>query len=359
MRLKIAIPESHVAPRILNAGLEAVTRLNESLLQNNEVPSFERALRYGVRWRPEPVGDEHFDSADQVIGRKWGDCDDLAPWHAASLRHSGEDPGATAVVRRSGPKRWHAVVRRSDGSIDDPSKRAGMGPNVAPGVFGAAVPFMLPPSAVVGGAYEIRPSIAVRPVYGELQARADLPWQWHEHEVLDKPNANDIAMTALHTAPVASTALVGAIDDAIRLANCCGAGDPEHIARLSAIADGCEGATYEELAELYGPDHARAAAVAVVGIFGGLKKLGRGIGKLAKGALPIVSKGLQFVPGVGPIASTALDAGSKVLRGGRRPPPPAAVRSNPPPGAPPGVSRGAPVHLRMPGDRSPIVVHFH
>lgn len=304
MRIQVAVPEAHVDAPVLNAALESVTRLNESMLERGEIPSLERGLRYGVRWRPEPPGDEHFDSADKVLARKWGDCDDLAPWQAASLRHSGEDPGAKAIVKKSGPKRWHAVVQRSDGTIDDPSSRAGMAAGVAPGVFGASVPLMVGPSNV-GGAYIVRPQIAIRPVRGAMQARADLPWHWREH-LEDQPSASQWSMTALHTAPVASTALVGALTDVCRLAQAAGFADPDHIDRLCAIADACEGASFGELAEVYGHDHAEAAA-AVVGSFFG--KIAKGLGKVAKIATPLASKALNFVPGVGPLASMALDSG--------------------------------------------------
>jgi hypothetical protein len=235
----------------------------------------------------------------------------LAPYHAASLRHSGEDPGATAIVRRSGPNRWHAVVQRTDGSIDDPSRRAGMGRHR--GVIGAALPVMFGGGRYsVSGAYIVRPQIALRPVRGAFQARADLPWNWRER--LDEPpTPQDFAMTALHTAPVAQTALVGAIDGAIALGEAGGFADPEHIQRLCAVADACEGANYEYLASVYGPEHAAAAQQVVGSFFGNIAK---GLGKVAKFAAPLVSKGLQFVPGVGPIASTALDFGSKLIPSG-------------------------------------------
>lgn len=360
MRVKVAIPEEHVSKPVLDAALESVTVLNEQMLANNEVPTFERSLRKdGIQWRPEPPGDEHFDSADRVLRRKMGDCDDLAPWHAASLRHTGEDPGARAVVRRSGPKRWHAVVQRSDGSIDDPSARAGMGPGVSPmppGVMGAVLPMMLAPGRSEVGAYLLRPQIALREHFGKVQARADLPWQWREHMMLDNPAPMDIAMTALHTAPVASTALTGAIDDVITLGSVCGAADPEHIDRLCAIADACQGASYRELAEVYGVEHAEAAASVVGSLF---KKLGKGLGRLAKGvartALPAAA---SLVPG----GSAALRVARNIMPGGRRSPPAAAARQTPP--AAPSRARAAqpvppsPFAAVDPGGRTTIV-HFH
>lgn len=49
------------------------------------------------------------------------DCEDLAGWMAAGLRWTGEDTGARVALIRTGRNKLHAVVLRSDGSIDDPS----------------------------------------------------------------------------------------------------------------------------------------------------------------------------------------------------------------------------------------------
>jgi hypothetical protein len=267
MRINVAIPESHVNAHVLNAALEPVTRLNEAMIRAGEVPSFDRALKNGwVQWRPEPPGGEHFDHAKVVIGRRWGDCDDLAPWHAGALRASGADPGAKAIVKKSGPHTWHAVVLRSDGMIEDPSARAGMpraGQRVAQG---ATLPRMspLPPrgSSVVGGhdvgAYVYRPEIAIRKVYDHAyQARVDVPWFSKKH---GKPDPTEIAMATLHAAPLAATALTGAIDGAVQVACLGGYGHPEHIDRLCAIADRVSGqTTARRLAQIYGAGHARAA----------------------------------------------------------------------------------------------------
>lgn len=295
MRINVAIPEAHVDAPVLDAALESVTRLNESLLERGEVPSFQRALHHGIKWRPEPPGAEHFDNARTVTARGWGDCDDLAPYEAASIRHSGEDPGARAIVQRSGPKSWHAVVEMSDGSIRDPSKRAGMAPGIAHGVRGATLPLMYPPSEGVNGSYIVRPQIALRPMRGAYQARADLPWNWREH-LEDESTAANYALTALHTAPVASTALTGAIDGLLEIAEINGTGDEEHIASLEALADCVQGASLEELTEEYGEAVAERAH-AVVGSFFG--KLARGAKSLARGAMhnPLTNAAASFVPG--------------------------------------------------------------
>jgi hypothetical protein len=304
MRINVAVPEAHVDAPVLDAALEATTRLNESLLARKEVPTFEKGLHHGIKWKPEPPGAEHFDHAGTVLRRKWGDCDDLAPWHAASLRHTGEDENARAVARRSGPNRWHAVVQRSDGSIDDPSKRAGMGQ--PQGIRPATLPLMYAPSSsVVGGTYIVRPQIAVRPVRGAVQARADLPWYWREH-LDDKPTPTDYAMTALHTAPTAATALTGAIDGVCELGMCAGIASAEHLDRLGAISDLIDGVPFNVVAGVYGEEHARAAQHIVNGFFSSLAK---GFKAIA----PIVSKAVQFVPGIGPVASAAIDKIASVL----------------------------------------------
>jgi len=297
MRINVAIPDRNVDAPVLDAALESVTRLDETMLQEG-APTFERALRSGIEWRPEPPGEESFDHLHTILGRGWGDCDDLAPYHAASLRHSGEDPNATAVVRKSGPNRWHAVVQRGDGSIDDPSARAGM--NGMHEYRGAFQPLMHALPRGVSGAYRIRPNVAIRPVRGGWQARTDIPWNYFsEHDA--NPTPTDYAMTTLHTTPVAATALVGSIMGACVLGEAGGFADPDHLDRLYAMADAIEGAEFEELAEEYGPEHAQAATQIVGSLFGGLAKLARGA--------------VKFIPGVGPIADTALDLASGMMKG--------------------------------------------
>lgn len=319
MRINVGVPEAHVQKPVLDAALESVTRLNESLLADKSVPTAKEGIRKGVLWKPEPEGEEHFDHAGIVMRRRWGDCDDLAPWHAASLRHTGEDPDAQAVVRRSGPHRWHAVVLRGDGSVDDPSRWAGMGrPHPT---RGASVPLMVHGATdTVSGAYIVRPTIAVRPLErGGYQARADLPWHWRER-LNDPPRPTDYAMVSLHADPVASTALVGAIEGACKLGIAGGFAHPDHIKRLCAIADACDGVPLDEIAACYGDDHAEAARQILGGSF--FKK----IAKVAKKGLRVATapaslitrtaaKAVKIVPGVGPLAAKTLNAANAAMRG--------------------------------------------
>src|SRR5260370_17349938 len=128
MRVRVAVAEEHVTADVIDPVLEAVTRLNEHMITSGQTPTSHELIRSGAIWRPEPMGDEHFDHGATIAARGWGDCDDWAPLHAATLRTSGEDPGATARVIPSGPNTFHAIVQRTDGSIDDPSEAAAMHP---------------------------------------------------------------------------------------------------------------------------------------------------------------------------------------------------------------------------------------
>lgn len=276
MRVNVAIPESHVSEHVLDAALEAVTTLNEAMIKSGAAPTFDQALRNGVKWKPEPPGAEHFDHAGIVAERGWGDCDDLAPHHAATLRVKGIDPGARAIVVRSGPSMWHAVVQRSNGKIDDPSAAAGMRSSHA--ISGAALPLMCAPTQSVSGAYILRPQLALRPTPAGWQARTDLPWNWQPQGA---PSPTDFAMSALHQAPIAATALNGSLDHAILMGEVCGAADENHLERLRCMSDFVAGMPLHELAQEYGHEHARAASQVVGSFWSHLKHLASPLTHLA------------------------------------------------------------------------------
>lgn len=318
MRVQIAIPEEHVSKPVLDGALEAVTRLNEQMLRKGDTPTDEQLIAQGAKWRPEPPGQEHFDNGAEIAKRGHGDCDDWAPLRAARLRVTGEDPEAVAVVRKSGAKRWHATVIRGDGSEDDPSIDAGMpGPARVVGTRGAWVPIMAPHQLHgVNGSFIATPHLALRPIadrHGQVeswQARADLPWHWHP-----TGSPSDLAMVTLHQSPVSDQAIVGAVRGAFQL-GCVSGADPEHLKRMSAIADACDGATWEDIAEEYGREHADAAD-AIVGSFFG--KAFKKLGKVAKGGLKFVTKNplgklaTSMIPGAS-LATTAFNMASPMLK---------------------------------------------
>lgn len=328
MRINVAVPEPHVSAPILNAALEGVTRLNEALIREGAVPPFDE-VKHRLRWKPEPPGEEHFDHAGVVLRRGWGDCDDMGPYAAASRRVTGEDRGARAMVRRSGPKRWHVVVKRSDGSIEDPSIETGMpAPGRKVGIRGAVQPPMVQRSSGVDGTYIATPNLAVRPMPGlrgqpeAWQARTDLPWHWQPGK-----SPTDIAMVSLHRSPISDQALVGACHGCIKLGEASGSASEHDLDRLAAIRDMCDGASYEEILDEYGRAHADAASHVVGSFFG---KIFKAVKSVAKPLVRVVTAkpfrgALNFVPGVGPVASMALSAASPTLqhlvRTGRHLPP--------------------------------------
>lgn len=102
----------------LVAMLEGLTRLALVDLARHDMPLLYESR---VKYRPEPSGvRENWQRPIQTLRKGYGDCEDLAAWRAAELRREG-DRGAMVDVKRTGHKRWHAVVRRGDGTIEDPT----------------------------------------------------------------------------------------------------------------------------------------------------------------------------------------------------------------------------------------------
>lgn len=101
-----------------------------------QVPSLPPLYKSGVRYRydrNEPT-DRYWHAANEVFGRMVGNCKDLSCWRAAELRAAGERGADIAVKKVFAGRRvgddvitlWHVVVRRADGSIEDPSRILGM-----------------------------------------------------------------------------------------------------------------------------------------------------------------------------------------------------------------------------------------
>lgn len=284
MRLRLGIPagigRADLA-RALDSALEAMTASQVPLVRARVVPTARAAIARGVRWRPEPPGDEHFDGARTVMRRGWGDCDDLAPWHAASLRATGEDPDARARVVPSGPGRWHAIVERGDGSIDDPSRWAGMRSSR---VSGAAI---WPPLA------GDRMAIAAHPWRGRWAARVDVP-----------DTAAPYAWSVVDVAPTRAAAVTGAIAGVREAIACAGEPDPDDEYRLAALAGVLEGARTDELVGALGEDvigFLPALAPAALSLAAPLaKKLPIVRDVLPGGSAPARAPGAPAVPATAP-----------------------------------------------------------
>lgn len=172
MKIGLTADSAILGPRVLNAAVEAATEVAQAELEAGKAPPLAQAIeQYGVRWEPEanPPGQESFDPPSIVIKRGTGDCDDLAPYWAAELRASQVDPDAAAEVYQSGPKRYHVVVRRGDGTVDDPSKWAGMGRRTVSGRIPQRTPlgdsrlvvgFQHAPRGLVRARLDVQPAVS-------------------------------------------------------------------------------------------------------------------------------------------------------------------------------------------------------
>lgn len=79
----------------------------------------------GVRYVREPRGSEIWQTPYHAYGTKAADCEDLSCWLTAQLWAQGET-AARPIVRRISDRLRHILVRRADGSLEDPSLILGM-----------------------------------------------------------------------------------------------------------------------------------------------------------------------------------------------------------------------------------------
>lgn len=110
------------SPELVQAALVGLTEACYVQLQRRPLPPLYSTR---VRYQRE-LGRERWQTAEETFRRGVGDCEDLAAWRCAECWVSGER-GARAICYAPRPGLIHCVVRRANGSIDDPSKRLGMG----------------------------------------------------------------------------------------------------------------------------------------------------------------------------------------------------------------------------------------
>jgi len=102
----------------LKAAVLGLVALNRAVLRSQNLPPLYQS---GVTYRPEGLGRERWLRADEVFAEDHGDCEDLAAWRVAELQVAGE-LGASVDIERTGTRKYHAVVRRADGTREDPSR---------------------------------------------------------------------------------------------------------------------------------------------------------------------------------------------------------------------------------------------
>ena len=152
----LSLPETedgaHFAP--LQIALEGLTQLDQWQIERARTlaaqglgPEVPPLYASGVRYAEEPPGHEDWLDVWHVLRDGEADCEDLAAYLCAELRADGVDaepvikwqwvPRAMMIQQGYPPDKlpargvWlvHCCVRMPDGTVEDPSKRLGMGGN--------------------------------------------------------------------------------------------------------------------------------------------------------------------------------------------------------------------------------------
>jgi hypothetical protein len=144
------------APRLVFAGFPALDHgekmavmvaLSEPLILANRIllrndPRLPSLYASGVVYQAEHIDPPTCEAAERAcfftddwldlvraIQRGSADCEDLVCWRVAELREREHEAGAAPLVRHyeaGGTSYFHFLVRRADGSIEDPSRALGM-----------------------------------------------------------------------------------------------------------------------------------------------------------------------------------------------------------------------------------------
>lgn len=110
--------------------------IDVSFLESN--PKTPLIYQSGVRYRFEPGEPDPWQDIPSTLAKGWGDCEDLACWRVAELRHKAKiDARPMLRWRKEGERNiYHALVRLPDGRTEDPSVALGMhGPYIGKPVY--------------------------------------------------------------------------------------------------------------------------------------------------------------------------------------------------------------------------------
>lgn len=96
-------------------------KITESRQQWRDNPSWKTLYETRIRYQRQPPP-ERFQSSAETRAKGHGDCDHFTVDRVAELRERYGEDDARPYIYQTGPSTWHAVVRRGDGTIEDPSK---------------------------------------------------------------------------------------------------------------------------------------------------------------------------------------------------------------------------------------------
>lgn len=113
--------------RLARSLLETTIWANRVYLEAHpETPALYRA---GVSYGGSREEGFRFRDIPAVLDAGEGICSSLSAWRIAELRHAGERGAGLRIVWSPGPdSQFHVLVRRANGTLEDPSEILGMTP---------------------------------------------------------------------------------------------------------------------------------------------------------------------------------------------------------------------------------------
>lgn len=162
--------EVPASPGTYSAALEGLTGVDEVLMRRD--PSIPPLYSTGAQWQVKEgdPSESRWRYPYDVVGEGWGDCQDLSAYRAAELRVTGEDPAARVRVYPTGPNRYHAVVERGNGLIEDPSVILGMDPIPGAPMFTTQLPAVAGPDASGVDPRVVQLQTALKQIVAQLRA---------------------------------------------------------------------------------------------------------------------------------------------------------------------------------------------
>lgn len=102
----------------LGAAVEGLCAVNAAILDH--LDGLPRLYETDIRYRR--PGKLAWHTIADLYDLGWGDCKDLVAARCAELRVYDAEPALPLVYETRRRGRWHAVVQRADGTIEDPSR---------------------------------------------------------------------------------------------------------------------------------------------------------------------------------------------------------------------------------------------
>jgi hypothetical protein len=121
VRVLWTVPNNTTA---LQGALCGLVRVNQEIIKRKKFkPLYKSGVRY-VREERMAGEPERWLNIEELHAKRKGDCEEITAARVAELRALGID--AQPYVKRTGPKKFHALVLMPSGKFEDPSRKLGM-----------------------------------------------------------------------------------------------------------------------------------------------------------------------------------------------------------------------------------------